>query len=571
MTSAVTSTGNPSNQTPTQPLTFSQHLSGMFMGNSKVPLVIAGGLFLSIIVMLLLWAGAPEYRIIYNNLSAADGGKVVAELEKRGIKYQIGAGGQTISVPAKEVHSLRLQLAEQGLPEGTGVGFELMDNQSFGISQFAEHINFQRGLEGELSRSVESLGPVNKARVHLVMAKASVFARDKEPARASVVLHLHPGRELSKSHVDAIAHMISSSVPSLPVNAVTVVDQAGRLLSTSGDAEGLDGTQLTYTEEVEKSYQRRIENILSPLFGDRNIKAQVVAQIDFSSREQTAERYGPNQPPNEAAIRSQQVSENLSGDAEFARGVPGALTNSPPYSPAITTPDGQAVENTEGANAIADVAGTQGSFNRDKMINYEVDRNIEHVQHRRGGVTRLSAAVVVNYRYVEDDEGELVATPLTEAEMANINRLVRQAMGFSAQRGDEIAVINSPFSITEEIVDKIEWWQTSIFIDLMKTVGRYLLVAIVAFILWRIIVKPLVRKQSDLLDAQKALLTPPVAASVAREAEGADSEEGLGNQELINGIRRKKPSYDANLKGFIAMAQEEPRMVASVLHKWINS
>ena len=548
-----------------------------------IPLLIASAAVLAIVVALLLWAQAPEYRVIYANLSEADGGRIIRELETRGIPYRISEGGQTLQVPAEQVHSLRLQLAEQGLPQGGNVGFELLDNQAFGVSQFAEQINFQRGLEGELARSIESLGPVARARVHLAMGRQSVFVREREPASASVVLNLHPGRELGEGQVNAIVHMISSSVPGLTAEAVTVVDQGGRLLSLpSAGSRDLDGTQLNYIDEVERSYQRRIENILIPILGRENVRAQVVAQIDFASREQTAERYGPNQPPNEAAVRSQQLSENYLGGDQLARGVPGALTNTPPNTPA---PVADAEPGADPANAgeaagqqpaaepaAATATGAQpaSSLKRDQLINYEVDRSVEHVQHRRGNIQRLTAAVVINYRETVNEDGETVREPLSEEELENINRLVRQAMGFSTVRGDALEVINSPFAPRDDKVETVEWWKTPEFFNLASSLARYLLVAFIALLLWLILLRPLKRRHTEKLEAiaaaQAAAVEAAAAAAAPQESSDLSPEEAAQQRKL----RRKSSVYEHNLENVREMAKEDPRLVAMIIRTWMN-
>lgn len=548
----------------------------------KKPIVpiVAIGATVSIIAGLFMWANATEYRVMYSNISDADGGSIITELQKKNIPFKLGQDGHTLLVPADQVHTLRLQLAEQGLPKAGNVGFELMDNQSFGISQFAEHINFQRGLEGELARSIESLGPVSTARVHLVMAKNSVFARDREAASASVVLNLQPGRELGPGQVEAITYMVASSVPHLPVESVTVVDQQGRLLSrpSRGNNKDLDSTQLAYADEIESSYQRRIETILAPIVGKNNVKAQVTAQIDFATREQTAEKYGPNQPPNEATIRSQQITENYS-DGDYARGVPGALTNSPPNAPAITTPTGGAKAPAKGAQgknqaqanqtpAQAEAASVRhGTMSSDKMINYEVDRNIEHVQQHRGGVMRLSAAVVVNFKEVTDDKGQVTSVALTEEEMAGINRLVRQAMGFSAQRGDEVAVINSPFNNTKETVEELVWWKTPEFFNLASTLSKNLMVLIAGLLAYFAGVRPILRRRTQAIEAQKAAV---VLEQQRAAEEAAQHPAAAPADEKAAPFRLRKPSYEHTLQGFREMALEDPQLVAGVLTGWMK-
>lgn len=566
--------------TPSLPSGYQQMLSYV-KSKPMIPLLAAGAATVSILAGMIMWANAPEFRVMYSNISEADGGSIINELQKRNIPFKLSQDGKTLLVPSDQVNTLRLQLAEQGLPKAGNVGFELMDNQSFGVSEFAEQINFQRGLEGELARSIESLGPVASARVHLVMAKKSVFARDREASSASVVLNLRPGRELGAGQIEAITYMISSSVPHLPAEAVSVVDQQGHLLSRpSRGAKDLDSTQLAYTDEIESAIRNRIETIVAPLVGANNVKATVTAQIDFAKREQTAERYSPNQSPNQQAIRSQQLTDNISGDAEFARGVPGALTNSPPSAPAITTPLGGQKPKVNGKTTAAQAAATQaadeasklagknGTYSSDKMINYELDRNIEHVTQSRGAVQRLSAAVVVNFKEVTGPDGTVTNVALTEEEMAGINRLVRQAMGFSAQRGDEVAVINSAFNNTKETVVEVEWWKTPEFYNLASTVSRNLLAMLAGLLLYFALVRPQLRKRSDAAQAVKAAeaLAAERLAQEAPSTQQAVEDPTAG----VLPVRRRKLNYEANLKGFQAMASEDPHLVASVLRSWMS-
>ncbi|WP_108446310.1 flagellar basal-body MS-ring/collar protein FliF [Halomonas denitrificans] len=570
MSSGASATSSPSGQGAAG---FSR-LKDQLRGNPMVFLLIAGAAAIAVVIALLMWARSPDYRVLYSNLSQADGGSIIGELDARGVPYRFSQGGQALLVPADRVHTLRLQLAEQGLPKGGNVGFELMENQAFGISQFAEQINYQRGLEGELSRSMESLGPVNRARVHLALAKDSVFVRDREPAKASVVLTLHPGRVLGEGQVNSIVHMVSSSVPDLAAEAVTVVDQDGRLLTApERNGLGLDGTQLDYVAEVERSYQRRIESILAPILGSENVKAQVTAQVDFSRREETSERYGPNQPPNEAAVRSRQSSVNYSGSDDLAGGIPGALSNTPPGiapSPVENPPEGD--EGAEDEQAGEETLAATRNLNRDDVINYEVDRQISHVQHRRGQVERLSAAVVVNYRETPNEEGVMQPTALSEAEIEQIERLVRQAMGFSLARGDEIAVVNSPFTQSGPEIEPLAWWQQPDLQRLAATLGRYLLVGLAILLLYLLILRPLVKRASQ---APQPAVAPPSSTFQARVGEGdeerapADDKEDDSTYEKPRRTR-KASAYEDNLRDLREMADEDPRMVAMIVRGWMN-
>ncbi|MFG6665503.1 flagellar basal-body MS-ring/collar protein FliF [Halomonas sp. HNIBRBA4712] len=539
-----------------------------------VVLLIAGAASIALVAALFMWAGSPEYRVLYSNLDEADGGRIITELDSRAVPYRFSDSGQALMVPADQVHMLRLQLAEQGLPRGGNLGLELMDNQAFGISQFAEQVNFQRGLEGELARSIESLGPVERVRVHLSMAKPSVFIRDREPAKASVVLTLAPGRVLGEGQVSAIVHMVSSSVPELAAEAVTVVDQSGRLLSAQAARGGndLDGSQLEYIAEVERSYQRRIENILTPILGSDNVRAQVAAQIDFSRREQTSERYGPNQPPNEAALRSRQLNLSFDGENPLAGGIPGALSNTPPGVAAslINQPD------EEGDEGEGTDEPTLSNLRQEDIVNYEVDRSIEHVQQRLGQIQRLSAAVVVDFRTVINSDGEAEQVALTQDEINQLERLVQQAMGFSEGRGDQIEVVNTPFVRgAEESEEETTWWQQPATLSLAATLGRYLMVLLVALLLYLLILRPLIKRYTQ---------TPPAAAPAApgstfRVSVGDDEDESVETDELLDDEgaaerpkrRRKTSLYENNLKDLQDMAKDDPRMVAMIIRSWMNA
>lgn len=567
MTTAAQAKGTNKNlpiAAPARPL---DALAALLRGRPMLPLMLAGAAAVAVLVALLLWAREPEYRVLFSNLGEADGGQVISELDKRNVPYRLSEGGHTIMVPAERMNALRLQLAEQGLPKGGNVGFELLDKQAFGISQFAEHLNYQRGLEGELARTIESLGPVSRARVHLVMAKDSVFARDREAARASVTLTLQPGRELGEGQVSAIIHLVTSSVPELSVDGVTVVDQNGRLLSRSHAGDGLDGSQLDYVSEVERTYQRRIEEILAPLLGSHNVHARVTAQMDFSTRESTAERYAPNQDTKNASVRSQQTSERMAQGGDSGRGVPGALTNSPPNTPPPTKANAPA--NSTSGSETASSGGESGKpLQTERMVNYEVDRNIEHVKTSVGGLERLTAAVVVNYKTVVKD-GTPTSEPLSKEELAGINDLVRQAMGFSESRGDTLQVINSPFVEEQQSLDELPWWRTPEAYNLTMGVLRYLLVAFAALTLWKMVLKPMQRR---------------AAASSGRELMELDDGDldmapaSRGSDNLVVGqdgaarpaLPRKSALYEQNLESLKRLAGEDPRLVAMIVRGWMK-
>lgn len=243
--------------------------------NPKIPLIVAGSAAVAVMVALILWAKAPDYRTLFSTLSDQDGGAIVSQLTQMNIPYRFSEASGAIEVPADKVHELRLRLAQQGLPKGGAVGFELLDQEKFGISQFSEQVNYQRALEGELSRTIETIGPVKGARVHLAMPKPSLFVREQKSPSASVTVNLLPGRALDEGQISAIVHLVSSAVAGLPPGNVTLVDQGGHLLTQSNTSgRDLNDAQLKYASDVEGRIQRRIEAILSPIVGNGNIHAR---------------------------------------------------------------------------------------------------------------------------------------------------------------------------------------------------------------------------------------------------------------------------------------------------------
>ena len=396
----------------------------------KVIGMVGSALLLAVLVGGWLWTKDPPYSLLFAIQDEKDGGQIVAALTQQNIPYRFSDGGRTILVPQAVVHDTRLKLASQGLPKGGLVGFELMETQKLGVSQFAEQINYQRALEGELARSVQSLSAVRGARVHLAIPKQTAFLRDDQKASASVLVSLHPGRTLESVQVAGIVNLVASSVPQLNALNVSVIDQEGKLISQQRDPSrdaGLDATQLKFVREVEADYSKRIEAILAPVVGATNVRAQVTADLDFSQIDQVAETYKPNPAP-ETAIRSQQTADTGNG-SPGAIGIPGALTNQPPV-PATAPLTQPAVPAIGGAGAGG---ATANNFTRNATINYEVDKTIRHTKGTPGSVRRLSVAVVVNHR---KDPTKPKPTPLTAAELTQITNLAREAMGFNQTRGD---------------------------------------------------------------------------------------------------------------------------------------
>ncbi|ERK17889.1 Flagellar M-ring protein FliF [Pantoea sp. AS-PWVM4] len=544
--------------------------------NPRIPLIIAAAAAIAVVFALVLWAKAPDYRVLYSNLSDEDGGAIVTQLTQMNIPYQFAENGGALMVPADKVHELRLRLAQQGLPKGGSVGFELMDKEKFGISQFSEQVNYQRALEGELARTIETLGPVKSARIHLAMPKPTLFVREQKAPSASVTLNLQPGRALDEGQIQAVVHMVSSSVPGLPPGNVTVVDQAGRLLTRS-DSEGrdLNDAQLKYTAEVEGRYQQRIEAILNPIVGQGNVHAQVTAQLNFDRSEQTDEKYQPNGSPDNSAIRSRQTSTSEQNGSPYPGGVPGALSNQP--APANTAPvtnpptNNANGQNANGQNNAANGTSTStseksgpSSSRRDDTVNYELDRTIRHTKLNVGDVQRLSVAVVVNYR--TDDKGKEVA--LNDQQIKQIEDLTREAMGYSQNRGDSINVVNSPFNMTEPAGGDLPFWQQQSFFDQLMNAGRWLLVALVAFILYRKLVRPQIMRKRE---QEQAAAEAAAARAAAQEEEEAYSVQ-LSKDELDQERKStNRMSAEVMSQRIRDMSENDPRVVALVIREWMSN
>ena len=546
----------------------------------KLIFMVATAALIAIVVGTILWSRQPDWKILFSNLNEKDGGSIVAVLEQQNIPHRYSDNG-ALQVPADRVHDIRLKLASQGLPRGGMVGFELMENQKFGISQFAEQVNYQRGLEGELARTIQSIGAVQSARVHLAIPKPSVFVREEQKPTASVMLNIYPGRTLDGAQIAGITHLVSSSVPQLPAANVTVIDQSGSLLSqlkSKLTEAGLDATQVKYVRDIESSIIRRIEDILKPMLGSENFKVQVAADIDFSQSEQTAESYRPNNTPETTAVRSRQTTESASIN-QASGGVPGALTNQPPVpatapltQPATGNSNGQPGKTGEiqgrleaaGVTAPLNTVGQPLNTNKNATVNFEVDRTIRHTKQGMGDIRRLSAAVVINHRKEVDKNGQPVNKPVPDAEMKQINELVRQAMGFNNERGDSISVANAPFTADEKVDTSLPLWKDPENISYAKDILKYLLIGlIVAFLFLKII--------------QPSLKTMFPSAAERRAAATAEGVAGAAGHVRISGVDGDQEDqvridhYAIKVQKARDIAQADPKAVANIIKDWMGA
>lgn len=517
----------------------------------QLALMIGLAASIALVVGVWSWTQSPSYQLLYSDLSDRDAMEISEALQKAGIPFQV-VGTGTLMVPGDRVHDARMKLASQSLPKGSAAGFDKLDQESgFGTSEFVQLSRHQRALETELARTIASLNNVETARVHLAVPKQSAFLRDRKPVSASVLVALASGRSLDDGQVAAIVHMVASSVPSLDAKHVTVIDHKGTLLTSLHQSEGMamSGNQFEHRKKLEEYYMQRIESLLSPIVGLGGVRAQVSADLDFSMTEQTQESFNPDLP----AIRSEQTVDEQMAGSKAAIGIPGALTNQPPaggtVTPQATAPGAQGSDQ----NPI--------SSNRRAVRNYELDRTISHTRLASGSVQRLSVAVVVDDHIATNPKGETTRTPLTDAELARITGLIKEAVGFNVQRGDSVSVINSSFATPPPIEQLPE---ASLMEQpwLWEVIKKGSLVVAALFIFFTIL-RPILKSL-----AEKGVAIPKNAGGQSGLAlqNMSDDQLRLGNQRQLSGDAN---SYEQNLSTAKGMVAQDAKRVAQVVKTWV--
>ena len=578
------------------------------------------GLIAASVALFMSMPKSGDDKVLFSNLNDKDGAAIVASLQQMQVPYKYSEGGGAILVPAGMVHDTRLKLAGQGLPKGGFVGFELLENQKLGTSQFVEQINYQRGLEGELSKTISAISAVDNARVHLAIPKPSAFVREQLKPSASVMLRLHPGRFLEETQITAVTHLVSSSVPQMAPSQVTIVDQDGGLLAPNAQRlgpGGMDAQQLKYVNDMETQYVKRIMTILEPVVGRDNVKAQVAIDIDFNSIERTEEQFKPNSSPNAASIRSQQNLE-AQGPVIQQMGIPGALTNQPPppgaapVDPAAGAPTAAAGQ-AGGANAGAQPgaqgqsAGGAGAAGRtdvaaagrkESTTNYEVDKAIQYVKGARGGVKRVSTAVAVNFKQVPDKDGKLQPAAFSEQEIKQINDLVREAVGFVDTRGDKVSVANIPF--TPEKIISTPFYRDAGVMEFGKDMLKYgVIAAVLGFFVFGIL-KPMItpvpeqlvvdgvtmdEAEDERLKSELAAMSPEARAKRRLELELEREKRRIQDEEerhlreeekraeeeaRTRADAEKQQEYEDLLEYTRDYVQREPRVVSTIFKEWLK-
>jgi flagellar M-ring protein FliF len=510
-----------------------------------------------------LWSQKAEQRVLFSNLSFSDANQIIEQLKLYNVPYNFDADGRAILVPDEYVHQARLKLASEGFTADKTVGFEILDKeQSLGTSQFMETTRYRRGLEGELARTIASMTSVRNARVHLGIPKETVFIRDTRKPTASVFLELFSGRQLERDQVASIANLVASSIPSLHVKDVTVVDQRGRLLNMRDKDVNvvLAAKQLEYTRSLEGTMLNRVNSILQPVVGMGRFRAEVSADVDFTAVEQTDELYNPDLP----ALRSEQTMDESRVGGAAPIGVPGALSNQPPGPSSVP-------EEASGDGVVAK-SGGPGSARKQATRNYELDRTISYTKHQQGRIRRVTVAVVVDdLSSINAESGEVLKTPWDQNELERLRILVQDAVGYSALRGDSVNVVNTPFVAEAPIVtEDIPIWKEDWVWDVAKQAMAVIFVLVLVFG----ILRPILRNLAVAGTAGN-VAGLGAAGEVSAELAGLDGADFSSDSVTFGSdddlLPTPNESFDYQLNAIRSMVAEDPARVAQAVKQWVGN
>ncbi|MEQ1789143.1 MAG: flagellar basal-body MS-ring/collar protein FliF [Rickettsiales bacterium] len=540
------------------------------LGNLRVGIMVGVGvILLGFFMMLAFRFSSAGMSPIYTGLSLKDSAKIVEELEKDGIEYELAAGGSQISVPSDRVLRLRLSMAEQGIPSGGSmVGYEIFDRaESFGSSNFVMNINMLRALEGELARTIKSLNGIDTARVHLVMPKRELFSREKEKPSASITIRMRGGRTLESHEVNAITHLVASSVPSLEASKVTIIDNNGKLLASGDGIDSIGGSASTaaeYRMNYEMRTQENLENLLEKVIGLGKVRVQVTADIDFNRVVTNSEKYDP--------------------DGQVARSV---QSNSQKEN----TTDKTGKDSVSVANNLPqEAAGGEGSSNSNKTIehsdevtNYEISKTVQNNIKEAGNIIKLSVAVLVDGTYSEGADGTSVYTPRTEDELKKLRTLVSSAIGYDEKRGDKIELVNMRF--TKDTLDIAETSFLESYKLELQSIIQTLIISVVAILAILLVLRPAVSKMvkqiqspSERVSNEMAMIQGGAPMGRIQSISSPNSGEGGGSQggfeesiqeEIINVANIKGGMKSSSMSKINEIVEKYPEETMGVLRQWI--
>ena len=497
----------------------------------KLALLSVIALCIAIVAGMAMWSQKVDYQVLYSNLSPEDAGLAIARLKEMKIPYQVE--GNAISVPSDKVYELRLELASQGIPQGGGIGFEIFDKNQFGVTEFVQRLNYVRALQGELGRTIRTLSEVDQARVHIAIPEKTIFSDKEERPTASVVLKLKPGRALNQGQIGGIVHLVSSSVEGLPPGNVSVIDNMGNLLSrpVDGSEVVVDAKQLEYQKTVDREYESKLQSMLEGIVGRGKAIVRVSTKIDFSKVERTEEKFDPDT----IAIRSEQRSQEKTVGSSQG-GVPGVSSNQPGQQPA------------QAAGAPS------ASQKQTENINYEVSRVVSKIMEPRGTVKNLSVAVLVDGTYGKAEgskKGAFVAR--NEQEMKKYDDVVKAAIGYDKNRGDQVIIENVPFEtpLEELVAEKTD------YLRLALTALKYIIPIVVVLLLFTMVIKPLLKT----LSAPMTYRAPEgVAVGVEAGAPGGPGGPAYAPHS----------AEDVSKEKALSIVNANPKQAAGVVKEWLQ-
>lgn len=491
--------------------------------------------------ILIMVSNKVDYKPLFANLSNEDTGEIVKKLKDQKVPYRIATDGKAILVPGDKVYDLRISLASEGLPQGGGVGFEIFDRKNFGMTEFVQKLNYQRALQGELSRTIRQISGVEQARVHLAIPEKALFKDQEKSPTASIVLQMKSGRILRDNDVQGIIHLVASSIEGMDPEQVTVLDSRGKILSRTGPSDQnskLTSTMMETQRSYEKSIEERLQGLMDKAVGTGKSVARVSAVLNFKQVEKVEERYDPEA----TVVRSEQRIEQKDGTTLTTGGTPGVQANTPKA-------------------ASPQVGSVGGGTKRDETLNYEISRSSAKIVEPVGALTKISVAVLVDGKYEAADgktgqQSKSKYIPRTQDELQKIEALVKSAVGYNQDRGDQLTVVNVPFQETPEEapVEAQKVWEKPVFMDMGKII--FLSVAFIALIIF--VIRPLIK------------MFPPLSSGSSMERIEANHER-FGELESGNYARLPQPASDIKGPGeLLAIVKQDPYQTAQILQNWLK-
>jgi flagellar M-ring protein FliF len=540
----------------------------------KLAMVFAAGLVIVLTWTMVYFVNKVSFQVLYSDVDPAEAQSIVTKLQGMQVPYELSEDGRTIRVASEKLSEVRIQLASEGLPESGRIGFEIFDRTNFGVTNFQEQVNYQRALEGELVRSIVTLKEVAAARVHLVMAKESLYESADDQTKASVVLKLKSGKSLPASGVQGIVNLVASAVKGLTPDKVAVIDSFGKMLSRSEAENSLTGQQLGMRQNVETEMAAKIVRILEPAVGVGKVKPQVSVAMNFQQVEETQENYDPQKA---VIVSSQRQSDTVTG----AVPVGGVVGVRPPPPPTATTP---------GITIATDPAKPSTSGKSSEVVNYEISKSIRHIVNPVGKIERVSVAVVLDNQTETttgaDGKSLVKSTPRTPEEMKKYHDLVAAAIAFDTERGDQLIVENISFdseNSPESIIEPTFMEKQS---PTILTGLRYIIIPIAFVVIYFMFIRPLQKSvmagwvpvtaegqtTRGLLrgGVQTPLTVKQLEARLASNNTAGDLNE-MSNAGDFDFAAPQGPSkIDMIRKRVIDQAKQDPETVARLVRVWLN-